>query len=467
MSGPSSGREASGRLVVVSNRLGDPSRPAKGGLAVALNGALNELGGIWMGWSGETTTGEVSDADRLDVRDTGKVLIAGVDIDAADYAGYYEGYANSVLWPLFHGRQDLMEPQPDYLAAYGRVNALFARQLAGLIRPDDTVWVHDYHLIPLAEELRKLGVENRIGFFLHIPMPPSQLMAAVPGHEALIRNLFHYDLVGFQTHADVVNFSLYTQRVLAMEPQEAGPLRAFGREMHARAFPIGIDVDQFRDLLLTEESRELVSRVGSTTAGRNLIAGVDRLDYSKGLPERLRVFERLLEKYPENDRQTTLVQIASPTRENVEAYADIRDELDRLSGHVNGRFATIDWTPIRYIFRHVERARLAGLYSISKVGLVTPLRDGMNLVAKEFVAVQDDDDPGVLVLSEFAGAAEEMTEALLVNPHDIESTADTVQRALTMPLAERRERHRVLRERVERGDVVAWSRAFLDALAAI
>ena len=462
MSGP-----AGGRLVVVSNRLGDPSRPAKGGLAVALNGALNDLGGIWMGWSGKTTTGEVADDDRLDIRDIGHVLIAGVDIDAGDYAGYYEGFANSVLWPLFHGRLDLMDPQPDHLEAYRRVNALFARQLAGLLEPDDTLWVHDYHLIPLAEELRNLGVENRIGFFLHIPMPPSQLMAAVPGHEGLIRNLFHYDLVGFQTHADVVNFSLYTQRVMDMEPREDGRLEAFGRRMQVRAFPIGIDVEEFRELLDTEESRELVSRVGPTTAGRNLIAGVDRLDYSKGLPQRLRVFERLLEKYPEHDRQTTLVQIASPTRENVDAYAEIRDELDRLSGHVNGRFATIDWTPIRYIFRHVERARLAGLYSISRVGLVTPLRDGMNLVAKEFVAVQDDADPGVLVLSEFAGAAEEMTEALLVNPHDIESTADTVQRALTMPLAERRERHAALSRRVERGDVVTWSRAFLDALAAV
>ena len=462
---PGGGRNGGGRLVVVSNRLGDPSRPAKGGLAVALNGALNELGGIWMGWSGETTDDEVVDIDRLKQRDLGHVLIAGVDIDATDYALYYEGFANSVLWPAFHGRQDLMQPEPQALAAYVRVNALFARLLADLVAPDDTIWIHDYHLIPLAEELRKLGVGNRIGFFLHIPMPPSQLMSAIPGHEGLVRNLFHYDLVGFQTHADVVNFSLYTQRVLDMEPREDGRLHAFGRTMTARAFPIGIDVEQFRDLLGSEEAQELVGRVGRTTAGRNLIAGVDRLDYSKGLPERLRIFERLLEKYPENDRETTLVQIASPTRENVDAYADIRDELDRLSGHVNGRFATIDWTPIRYIFRHVERARLAGLYSISRVGLVTPLRDGMNLVAKEFVAVQDDSDPGVLVLSEFAGAAEEMVEAILVNPHDIEATADAVQRALTMPLAERRERNAALRDRVEKGDVVAWSRDFLGALA--
>ena len=456
------------RLVVVSNRLGDPSKPPQGGLAVALNGALNEIGGVWLGWSGETYAPDETPAEGgLHVREIGNVTVAGLDIGAEDYADYYEGFANSVLWPAFHGRIDLIDPQHDFAEAYARVNRLFAEKLVGLIEPDDVIWVHDYHLIPLAMELRRLGVENRIGFFLHIPLPPSQILSAVPDHARLVEGLFHYDLVGFQTHADVVNLHLYTQRVLHQDPTDGDRLGAFGRHTVARAFPIGMDVPEFRALLDSDESKELVKRIGGTTIGRRLIAGVDRLDYSKGLPERLRIFGRLLAEYPENQGLTTLVQIAAPTREKVAAYNEIREDLERLSGQVNGRFGTIDWTPIRYINRLVPRARLAGLYSIAKVGLVTPLRDGMNLVAKEYVAVQPDDDPGVLVLSEFAGAAEEMTAALLVNPHDVESTADALQRALHMPVEERRERHEALKRVVEDGDVVTWSRAFLAALGAI
>ena len=456
-----------GRLVVVSNRLGDPSKPASGGLAVALNGALNEIGGVWLGWSGETYAADAPPENDLHVREAGIVTIAGLDIEAGDYADYYEGYANSVLWPAFHGRVDLIEPQPQAAAAYDRVNALFAERLVGLLKPDDTVWVHDYHLIPLASHLRRLGVTNRIGYFLHIPWPPSQVMQAIPDHQHLVEGLFDYDLVGFQTHADVVNLHLYTQRVLDQDPTDGEWLGGFGKRTMVRAFPIGMDVDEFRALLDSEESRELVQRIGTTTAGRRLIAGVDRLDYSKGLPERLRIFERLLERYEELHREVSLVQIASPTREKVEAYADIRDELDRISGQVNGRFGMIDWTPIRYICRHIPRARLAGLYSIARVGLVTPLRDGMNLVAKEYVAVQPPDDPGVLVLSEFAGAAEEMTDALLVNPHDIDGTAEAVRRALDMDLDERLERHEKLVRIVEDGNVVVWCGTFLDVLTKI
>lgn len=458
------------RLVVVSNRLGDPSKPPQGGLAVALNGALNEIGGVWLGWSGETYDGEAPDdvrADDLHVREEGPVTVAGLDIAAQDYADYYEGFANSVLWPAFHGRIDLIEPQGDYADAYARVNRLFAEHLVGLLRPDDVIWVHDYHLIPLGVELRRLGVENRIGFFLHIPLPPSQILSAVPDHAQLVEGLFHYDLVGLQTHADVVNLHLYTQRVLDRDPTDGERLGAFGRHTVARAFPIGMDVAEFRALLDSEQSRELVGRIGGTTIGRQLVAGVDRLDYSKGLPERLRAFGHLLEAHPENQGLTTLVQIAAPTREKVAAYNEIRAELEQLSGQVNGRYGTIDWTPVRYINRLVPRARLAGLYSIAKVGLVTPLRDGMNLVAKEYVCVQPDDDPGVLVLSEFAGAAEEMTAALLVNPHDVEGTADSLQRALEMPLDERLERHAALKRVVEEGDVVTWSRAFLAALEGV
>ena len=454
-----------GRLIVVSNRLGDPTKPAKGGLAVAMNSALNEIGGVWMGFSGDIT--DAADGEgKLHMREEGKVAVAGVDMNQSEYDGYYSGFANSVLWPAFHHRMDLIDPQPEYFSAYRRVNRMFAQRLGQIVKPNDVIWVQDYHLIPLGMELRAMGLKNRIGFFLHIPLPPSQMMQAVPDHGLLMRSLFYYDLVGLHTRADVRNFRLYAERVMGVaEADCAGDtVTAFGRSVRVQAHPIGVDVDEFRELLGTEDSQELVSRIGGTTVGRRLVTGVDRLDYSKGLPERMKIFRRLLQKYPENHKQTTLVQIASPTRESVEAYAQIRDELAMLSGSVNGEFGMIDWTPIRYIHRHTARERLAGLYSISKVGLVTPLRDGMNLVAKEYVAVQPDDDPGVLVLSEFAGAAEEMTEALLVNPHDIETSADQVQRALTMDIAERKERHQALKKKVEDGDVIAWSRNFLREL---
>ena len=452
----------SGRLVVVSNRMGDPRKPASGGLAVALNGALRSRGGVWVGWSGEIAE-EGLDAAPV-VETDGNVTMAGIALSQRDYDGYYLGFSNSVLWPAFHHRMDLIEAEPEFGNAYRRVNRGFARHVARMLEPDDVVWVHDYHLIPLAMELRANGVKNRIGFFLHIPLPPSQIMSAVPDNEWLMRTFFYYDLVGFQTQADATNFKLYADRQLQVDQVDGDIVRGFGRQVEARAFPIGIDVEEFRELTGTENARELRERLEIKSEGRQWITGVERLDYSKGLPERMRIFQRLLAKYPENRGRSTLVQIAPPTRDAIDAYADIREELERLSGAVNGEFATIDWTPIRYIHRNVTRDRLAALFSISRVGLVTPLRDGMNLVAKEYVAVQPDEDPGVLVLSRFAGAAEEMREALLVNPYDIEQSVDTLERALTMGLTERRERHDALRRRVEEGDVRIWCDAFLTAL---
>lgn len=454
------------RLIVVSNRMGDPSKPAQGGLAVALNGALNRLGGIWMGWGGEH--GDVaSGSGRLTTRQHGKVTLAALELNREDYEGYYEGFANSVLWPVFHHRSDLMDSTQAAINAYRRVNRVFAQHLQAMVEPGDVIWVHDYHLIPLAMELRAAGVTNRIGFFLHIPMPPSQLVSTVPESDWLMRSFFYYDVVGFQTRADTTNFQLYAQRQIDNARVEGDRIFAYGKSVVARAFPIGIDVEQFRDLLKENEAKALIDELSSKSQGRRWISGVERLDYSKGLPERMQIFRHLLRKYPHNRETSTLVQIAPPTRENVEAYADIREELERLSGAVNGEFATIDWTPIRYIHRHVSRTRLAALFSISKVGLVTPLRDGMNLVAKEYVAVQDDDDPGVLVLSEFAGAAEEMVEAMLVNPYNIDQSADVLERALSMPIEERQQRQAALKKRVEDGNVIAWCNDFLEELQAV
>ena len=392
-------------------------------------------------------------------------MLATVDLSREDHHNYYLGYSNQALWPAFHYRLDLAEFERGFFEGYQRVNRLFARKLSGLLQPDDRIWIHDYHLIPLAAELRALGCTQRIGFFLHIPLPPPPILAAIPRHEMLLRWFFAYDLVGLQTQLDVDHFGHFVQDEAQARLLSDDRFRAFGHTLCARAFPIGIDVDEFQRLARSRESQDTYAMLKDQYAKRRLLVGVDRLDYSKGLPQRFRAFRELLASYPENRLSATLIQIASPSRETLHAYEDIRHELEGLSGEINGNYGELDWMPIRYIHRTWSRRRLAGLYRNARVALVTPLRDGMNLVAKEFVAVQDPEDPGVLVLSRFAGAAEQLREALLVNPYDISATAQTIQRALRMPLDERRERHAALFEHVKREDVHHWRRMFLAALA--
>jgi trehalose 6-phosphate synthase len=453
------------RLVVVSNRVGDPRKPAAGGLAVALGETLASAGGLWFGWSGQVAHDGAPGEGTLHQQQVGRVLLATLDLSAKDHDSYYLGYSNQALWPAFHYRLDLADFERGHFEGYMRVNRLFAQKLSALLRPDDVIWVHDYHLIPLAAELRMLGCAQRIGFFLHIPLPPPPILAAIPGHEGLMRWFFAYDLVGFQTKLDVDHFARFVQDEAHAAHLGGDRYQAYERALLVRAFPIGIDVEEFQRLARSRESMETYATLNEQYAKRRLLVGIDRLDYSKGLPQRFRAFRELLANYPENRMSATLIQIASPTRENVHAYEDIRHQLEGLSGEINGNYGELDWMPIRYIHRTWSRRRLPGLYRNAKVALVTPLRDGMNLVAKEFIAVQDAEDPGVLVLSRFAGAAEQLREALLVNPYDIETTAQVIQRALRMPLAERRERHAALYERIKREDVHAWRRAFLAALS--
>ncbi|HSH90948.1 MAG TPA: trehalose-6-phosphate synthase, partial [Ramlibacter sp.] len=310
-----------------------------------------------------------------------------------------------------------------------------------------------------------LGCTQRIGFFLHIPLPPPLILAAIPGHDWLIRALFAYDVVGFQSNADLAHFCRYVEAEAHAQHLGDGRWRAFNRTVHAGAFPIGIDVDEFIELAEAPEGREMYKRMKTEYSRRKLLVGVDRLDYSKGLPQRMRAFRELLQRYPENAGHATLIQIAAPSREDVSAYSDILHELESLCGSINGNYGELDWMPVRYMHRSVARTRLPGLYRASRVALVTPLRDGMNLVAKEFIAAQDPHDPGVLVLSRFAGAAEQMREALLVNPYDIEATANAIHLALQMPLEERRSRYLSLIETLRRYDVHWWCNTFLDTLA--
>ncbi|MDP2214480.1 trehalose-6-phosphate synthase [Phenylobacterium sp.] len=453
------------RLIVVSNRVNPPGGKGEesvGGLAMALAAALREYSGIWFGWSGRTTplfTGQLA------MRRIEGVTVATVDLEESDYEEYYNGYANKTLWPLFHYRVDLTAYDRTFDEGYQRVNRRFAETLRPLIEPDDLIWVHDYHLIPMARELRRLGVKNRIGFFLHIPWPAHQLMVTLPSHRALVEALFEYDLVGFQTPEYVTAFEEYVLAEAGGEVLGPDRLKAFGRTVQTGAFPIGVDATDFAEMVASDRARLTHDRMAAHTVFRKLIVGVDRLDYSKGLEERFLGFERFLADNPDLRREVLMVQVAPVSRESVNSYQEIRGRLDALSGRINGEHADLDWNPLRCVNRNFRRDDLAGLYRAAKVGLVTPLRDGMNLVAKEYVAAQDPADPGVLILSRFAGAANQLPAALIVNPNSPEEISEALKRALTMPRAERIERWRALFDNVQGEDVGAWRDAYVRALA--
>jgi trehalose 6-phosphate synthase len=428
---------------------------------MAISAALREYSGVWFGWSGQSTPVQTG---ILTTTRVNGVTLATIDLEEQDIQEYYNGYANRTLWPLFHYRIDLTQYERTYSSGYARVNALFADMLAPLIQPDDIVWVQDYHLIPLGRELRARGIKNAIGFFLHIPWPARELVATLPRHRQLVEAMFHYDVLGFHTEewkSAFVSYVLYEAGGMQLSD---GRVRAFGRTATPRAFPIGIDVKGFKALIETPAARESYERMTESKEGRRMLLGVDRLDYSKGIDERMLAFERLLAESPELRRQVFLLQISTPTRSQLEDYQDMVARLDALSGRINGAYAEMDWNPIRNVHRVHTRGELAGIYRAADVALVTPLRDGMNLVAKEFVAVQDSADPGVLILSRFAGAAAQMRDALIVNPFSQEDVADAIRRALAMPLDERRTRWRTLMDGVERDDVAAWRDDFVAAL---
>ena len=453
-----------GRLIIASNRIAAPGAPRAGGLAVALADALAERGGgVWFGWSGEVLERETRGV-RLFAENN--IDFALADLTQAEYDGYYLGYANRALWPVFHYRTDLAHFDEADFAAYEAVNRRFARLLAQFIRPDDIVWVHDYHFLLMGAELRASGWEGRIGFFLHIPFPAPEVFASLPQHHRLARSLCSFDLVGFQTERDTANFRRYLVEQLGAQLLDDGTIQVADRSLRADTFSIGVDPDDIARAAESDEARSAAGRLGRITENRALVIGVDRMDYSKGLPQRMEAFGRMLDDHAELHGGVSFLQIAPPSREAVDAYQDLREQLDQLAGRINADYADLDWMPIRYLARSYSRDALAGLYRLSRAGIVTPLYDGMNLVAKEFVAAQTADDPGVLVLSEFAGAADQLTAALLVNPHDIAASADAIYRALTMPLEERVERWQDMIRSVREQDIGWWRRSFLAALDA-
>jgi len=448
------------RLIVVSNRVAIPSRDNNqaGGLAVAVRSLLKGHGGLWFGWSG-TVSPEEDVATRTIQR--GDMSYVVTDLGEADYQEYYNGFANRVLWPILHYRLDLAEFSRRDLSGYRRVNAHFANELHSLLQPDDVVWVHDYHLIPLAKMLRDRGHENRIGFFLHVPFPPPEILTALPNHEWLIPQLSAYDLVGFQTENDATNFGRYFENECRFQKRAEFAYQTAERIVRVGVFPIGIETGEFSRLARRSARSPLVQGVLDSLAGRAMMIGVDRLDYSKGLAQRMDAFERFLAVYPDWRGKVTYLQITPKSRSEIQEYA----EMERTAGRINGAYGEIAWTPIRYVNRAYSRSVLAGLFRSARAGLVTPLRDGMNLVAKEYIAAQDPDDPGVLILSRFAGAAAECQAALLVNPYDPETVATSIAHALSMPLEERRARHQVLFQVISDNDLNSWGAHFLASLS--
>ncbi|MDR5779939.1 alpha,alpha-trehalose-phosphate synthase (UDP-forming) [Caballeronia sp. LZ065] len=458
------------RLIIVSNRVAPISEggPAAGGLAVGVYDALKETGGMWFGWSGDVLSSPTDAQPGIKLEEHGPVTFATIGLSRRDYDQYYRGFSNATLWPAFHYRPDLIEFDRNEFDGYCRVNRWLAAQLAPLLKPDDVIWVHDYHLIPFAHALRAQGVTNRIGFFLHIPFPAPQILLAVPRHRELMEALCAFDLLGFQTEPDLHAFCEYIVTeaggAVTRNAAKLAEIRAFGQSLRAAAYPIGVYPDEIAALAKDGESGRDVEIVKATLHHRKLVMSVDRLDYSKGLVERFRAFERLVEHDSHQRNNVSFLQIAPPTRSDVDAYRDIRLQLEAESGRINGRYAELDWTPIRYIHRQYERPVLAALFREAHVGLVTPLRDGMNLVAKEYVSAQDPDDPGVLVLSQFAGAARELTAALIVNPLDIDGMADALATALKMPLAERRARYGEMMQQLRDNNVSVWRDNFLRDL---
>jgi trehalose 6-phosphate synthase len=453
-------------LVVVSNRVAraKANEPMTGGLAAALLPVVEKSGAIWVGSSGRVRDGAHRDS-FAEIQTLGEGALALLDLPAAHYGGYYEGFANSALWPALHSRPDLIRVSHDDYASYREVNAFMARALMRFRKPDAMFWIQDYHFLALGAEMRALGVKSPIGFFLHTPWPSQRVVIGVPHHRELIEAMLAYDLIGFQTQDDCDNFADYLRAHLGLVATDGVVTSRHGTTRLA-AFPIGIDVDGFAAQAQRATSHPEVSRLRKSLHGERLAIGVDRVDYSKGLVNRISAFDRLFEMQPALKRSVSLLQIATPSRGGIAAYASLQSELAKQVTDVNGRHGEVDWTPIRYLSKGFGQTVLAGFYRTAQVGVVTPLHDGMNLVAKEYVAAQNPVDPGVLVLSRFAGAANELDAALLVNPHDIDAMARAIATALAMPAPERRMRWEAMMARLRAGTIHQWFSSFISALEA-
>ena len=451
------------RLVVVSNRVPAPAAAGAqaGGLAVALDSLMERRGGLWFGWSGRV---KPDATNQLHVTQTDQVQYVTVDLTPEEHDRYYNDFSNATLWPLLHSMPELMAFDRRSAAAYRQVNERLVDALSPLLRPGDLVWVHDYHLIPMAALLRARGVRAPIGFFLHIPFPSPDMLANMPESAALVRDLLACDLLGFQTGNDADNFADAAQRLEGASKLPGGWLSWNGRRVRLGVFPVEIEPKEFARTAEAAWRSAPAERLRRSLGGQRLVLGVDRLDPTKGLMQRLHGYRRLLETRPDWRGKVMLLQIAAESRTDVAAYRDLRESLEREAGAISSSWAEPDWSPIRLVARASARPTMAGYMRQARVGLVTPLRDGMNLVAKEYIAAQDPQNPGVLVLSRFAGASRQLKDAVLVNPHDPDDMADALDRALAMPLEERQERWRGCWAAIGNASALGWGRSFLAAL---
>ncbi len=466
-------------LTVVSNRLpfvvskGEDGRythrPSSGGLITALLPVLRDRGGSWVGWHGATENIPELDTLLSDAAKESGYHLRSVDLTEEQRRGFYHGFSNEIIWPLFHDLQSLCNFDPSYWRVYCEVNRKYAEVIAQNSADSDFIWVHDYHLINVAGELRSLGVKAKTAFFLHIPFPSLDIFVKLPWRFSLLHAMLEYDVVGFQTPRDLRNF-LQCVRVLIEEASVSAKgqaVRINGREIRVGSFPISIDYNGFVKHANEQEVAEKAAQLRTELPNRQLLIGVDRLDYTKGIPLRLEAFRNALLRYPELRERVTLIQVVVPSREDIPQYHELKTQIERLVGEINGQFTRPGgWVPIHYVFRPLKPTELLAYYRAAEIGLVTPLKDGMNLVAKEYCACSIEEDCG-LILSEFAGAAAQLQGgALLVNPYDIEGVANAIWRAFTMHPAERRARMRRLRRSICDQDIFWWVDSFLRAAIA-
>ncbi|MGC9314241.1 MAG: alpha,alpha-trehalose-phosphate synthase (UDP-forming) [bacterium] len=458
----------SNRLPIVLNKIDDEwhVKPGSGGLVTAMAPVLKNRGGSWIGWPGAAATEEEIPREILDkTGDEAGYYLKGVYLTQKELDKYYYGFANEVLWPLFHDLQSRCNFEPDYWEAYRMVNHRFAEKISEFASDEDFIWVHDYHLLLAAEELRKLGVKSKKAFFLHIPFPPLDIFLKLPWRFEILNAMLQYDLIGFQTARDRRNFIHCVRRLIEHfrvhgEGQVVGAT-VENHEIRIGAFPISIDFREFENLAASSQVSDAAWFIHEDLPNRSIMLGVDRLDYTKGIPQRLNAFRKALEMYPEMREKISLVQVVVPSRTEVPEYQQLKEHIDQLVGEINGQFTSSGWVPIHYVFRSLDRIELLAYYRTAEIALITPLKDGMNLVAKEYCASNIEEN-GVLILSEFAGAAAELREgAVFANPHDIVGTANAIYKAYKMPPEERSERMSKMRNAVRRQDIFRWVDSFL------
>ncbi len=464
-----------GKFIIVSNRLpleidsqddNITMKPGSGGLVTALTPILRKYEGTWIGWDGDLS-GRVSDDILEREAKSFAYTMKTVSLTPEEIQDYYDGFCNETLWPLFHDYLGRTQFHRSTWQAYQRVNLKFAQNVANYIKNEDFIWIQDYHLTMIGKHLREWGFQQKLAFFLHIPFPPWDLFMRLPWRKEIIECLLCYDTMGLQTVRDCRNFIQCIRRILPEAKIAIGRKRIVvgysGKQTIVGAFPISIDFKEFSDLAKTKKVEEEAWFIHENMPDRKIVLGVDRLDYTKGIPRRLQAFETLLEKYPDMCEKVSLVQIVVPSRTNVPEYQKMKQNIEETVGRINGRLTVKGWVPIHYIYRRLSREELIAYYRTSEIALITPLKDGMNLVAKEYCA-SCVSGMGVLILSEFAGAASQLRKgAILVNPYNVEHVAEELYRAFNMPQVERKSRMRRLRSIIRRNTIYGWLDNFLEA----